>query len=279
MAGPGETFGPYRIVRRIGVGGMAETFLAVRFGPRNFEQRVCLKRVLPAFELDAKFVEQFVEEASIAASLRHSNIVGVIDVGEVGGTHFMALELVEGADLRSVLAKLPGERLRPDLVILLAVELAQALHHAHTQMRRGGPTGVVHRDISPSNVLISYAGEIKLADFGIAKAMRNSSASASGVVKGKIPYMAPEQARAEDLDARSDLFSLGVLLFEALSGRRPFDGATDVQTLTRVLSGERQFLREAAPDAPEELVETIERLLAFDREERWPSAEALLAAL
>jgi hypothetical protein len=289
MASTPERFGPYRIVRRIGVGGMAETFLAVRRGPGGFEQRVCLKRVLPAFEQDRKFIAQFMEEARIAASLRHSHIVSVIDVGEVDGAHFMALELVEGVDLRTLLEHAPDRRLTPEQVTLLAIDLAHALHYAHGlnaahALRDGDPSGalgggIVHRDISPSNILVSYAGEVKLADFGIAKAMRNASASASGTVKGKIPYMSPEQARGDSLDGRSDLFAFGVVLFECLVGKRPYDGASDVATLSNVLTGARTHAEDSLDGAPEALRAIVEQLLVRDREERFQGAEAVIAAL
>jgi serine/threonine protein kinase len=272
-------FGAYRIVRRIGVGGMAETFLAVRRGPGAFEQRVCLKRVLPAFEADQRFIQQFMEEATIAASLRHSNIVGVIDFGQVDGTHFMALELVDGVDLRALVRSVPGEKLSPELVTLIATELAQALLYAHNQTRRGVAHGIVHRDISPANVLVSYAGEVKLADFGIAKAMRSSGVTASGAVKGKVPYMSPEQARGETLDGRSDLFAMGVLMYELLCGVRPFDGDSDVQTLTRILSGEFRPILDENIAVPAPLAAIVEGLLVNEASKRIASAEALLSAL
>ena len=184
MAGEPREFGPYRLVRRLGVGGMAEAFEATRIGAGGFEQRVCLKRVLPAFSDDEAFVSRFQREARLAAQLRHTNIVGVIDAGEIDGAHYMALELVDGVDLRSLLKSSPNERVSPEMVALIGTDLAFALEHAHRTL--------VHRDISPSNILLSRSGEAKLADFGIAKAIDNPQVTASRTAQGKIPYMAPE---------------------------------------------------------------------------------------
>ena len=271
MAGEPRDFGPYRLLRRLGVGGMAEAFEARRAGDGGFEQRVCLKRVLPAFSEDAEFVSRFQREAKLAAQLRHTNIVGVIDVGEVDGVHYMTLELVDGVDLRSLLNSSPGGKLAWETVTLIGLDLAYALQHAHGTL--------VHRDISPSNILLSRSGEAKLADFGIAKAIDNAKATASRSAKGKVPYMSPEHMRGEDVDGRSDLFSLGVSLFEAMAGRRPFDGAHDVETMQRILEGDRQSLQEAAPQAPALLREIIERLIEVDRGVRTPSATRLIEEL
>jgi serine/threonine protein kinase len=271
MAGEPREFGLYHLVRRLGVGGMAETFEATRAAAGGFEQRVCLKRVLPAFSEDGEFVSRFQREAKLAAQLRHTNIVGVIDFGEVGGVHYMTLELVDGVDLRSFLKSSPGEKLAPDTVALIALDLAYALEHAHGSL--------IHRDISPSNILLSRSGETKLADFGIAKAIDNAAVTASRSAKGKIPYMSPEYMRSETTDGRSDLFSLGVVLFEAAAGVRPFDGAHDVETMQKILDGDRLALEEVAPDVPPALGEVIERLLELDPDARTPSATRLIEEL
>jgi serine/threonine protein kinase len=271
MAGEPREFGPYHLVRRLGVGGMAETFEATRAGAGGFEQRVCLKRVLPAFSDDAEFVSRFQREAKLAAQLRHTNIVGVIDFGEVGGVHYMTLELVDGVDLRSLLKSSPEERLSPDTVALIGLDLAYALEHAHGSL--------VHRDISPSNILLSRSGETKLADFGIAKAIDNVTATASRSAKGKIPYMSPEHMRGETVDGRADLFSLGVVLFEAAAGCRPFDGAHDVETMQKILEGDRRSLADIAPDVPAPLRAVIERLIEVDPDARTPNAMRLIEEL
>lgn len=247
---------------------MAETFEATRLGAGGFEQRVCLKRVLPAFGQDLELVSRFRREARLAARLRHTNIVGVIDVGEIEGAYYMALELVDGVDLRSLLKTSPQQKLLPETVALIALDLAFALEHAHGAL--------VHRDISPSNILLSRSGDAKLADFGIAKALDGAKVTASRTARGKVPYMAPEYIKGEAIDGRADLFSLGVVMFEAIAGSRPFDGAHDVETMQRILSGRRAPL---PPDAPPALVRIIEGLLTIDRDARIQTASDLLDAL
>ena len=279
----GEEFGPYRLVRRLGVGGMAETYEAIRRGPSGFTQHVCLKLVLPFFRDNEDFVRLFEREARLAAKLRHSNIVGVIDFGAIDGTPYMALELVDGADLRVLLDAQDGRRLSHELVALLGHEVAAGLEHAHAPRSGRSADGsaidaIVHRDVSPSNVLISRHGETLLSDFGVAKAISGTSRNQSAV-KGKVPYMSPEQLRAEPLDGRADLFALGVVLFEALAGRRPYEGAHDPATIMLTLAGDHPSLRGLAPDAPSGLCDVIESLLEPDRDDRPGSASALIDLL
>ncbi|MGD8825185.1 MAG: serine/threonine-protein kinase [Myxococcales bacterium] len=277
----GQRFGPYELVQRLGVGGMAETFEAIRRGPGDFAQRVCLKLVQPFFRDKPDFLEMFEREARLAAQLRHSNIVGVIDFGRIDGATYMALELVDGTDLAALLDSQPGRRLSPGRVALIGHDLAQALEHAHDP-RRDGTTGadktIIHRDVSPSNVMISRRGEVLLTDFGVAKAITGTARKQSAV-KGKVPYMSPEQLRAEHLDGRSDLFSLGVVLFEALAGRRPFQGEHDPATIMKILHGDRPSLKSLVPGAPAELCEVIESLLAADPQQRPVDATRLLELL
>ena len=271
-----EKFGDYELAHRIGVGGMAETFVAVRRGPAGFEQRVCLKRILPTFEDDENFVRMFLREARLSALLHHSHIAQVLDFGEVGGTHYLTLELVEGIDLRLALAHHARTQLpmNPDLVLYIAHAIAAALDFAHTADEHGVPAGIVHRDVSPSNVLLSDAGEVKLTDFGIAKSANRPNSVQSGTLKGKIPYMAPEYAFGRNFDAKSDLFSLGVTLYECLAGRRPFDGMNDLETIDRAKKGLHQPLDQIAYDAPPAFVEAIERLLRPEPDQRLPNAGA-----
>ncbi|MEM7435378.1 MAG: serine/threonine-protein kinase [Myxococcota bacterium] len=276
-------FGPYRIVRPLGLGGMAETFEAIRRGPSGFTQRVCLKLVLPFFRNDEDFVRLFEREAKLAAKLRHRNIVGVIDFGNIDGDYYMALELVDGIDLQGLLNGQHGKRLSHEYVALIGHELALALEHAHNPPRASGfdatgPGAIIHRDISPSNVLISRQGEVFLADFGVAKAVSGASQKQSAV-KGKIPYMSPEQLGAQACDGRADLFSLGVVLFQALSGEKPYDGGNDPSTIMKILNGDHPSLRGLAPSAPEGLCDVIERLIEPDIEARPQSALELLESL
>jgi serine/threonine protein kinase len=272
-------FGPYELLRRLGSGGMAETFLAVRRGPGGFEQHVCVKRILPSLESDPELVALFMEEARLAAQLRHANITQVVDFGVVAGSHYLALELVDGLDLRALLRALRehGRRLDPPLAVLIAIQLCAALELAHTPERHR--PGVVHRDVSPSNVLVSRAGEVYLTDFGIARALGSKRRTDSGVIRGKVPYMAAEYALEARFDARSDLFSLGVLLFEALAGQRPFDGVTELDTLSRIKEGRHPSLAALCPAAHPSLVAIVEQLLVPRPEERFQSAAALHEAL
>ena len=264
-------FGKYVLQRRLGVGGMAETFVARR--DDAVEQLVCVKRVLPAFNTDKDFIAQFVREARVAAKLRHSNIVGILDFGAVGSEHYMALELVDGVDMRGLLQMEKGERLDPELTALIGIQMAYALEYAHA-------AEVVHRDVTPSNILLSTHGEVKLADFGVAKALSGQSvATATGFIKGKVPYMAPEQMRGADIDGRVDLFSLGVTLFEALSGRRPFVGKHDVEVMMKVLEADRPKLAELVPDLPEGLADVVETLLAPKPEDRYADGGEVVDAL
>lgn len=272
----GRQFGSYTCVRRLGVGGMGETFLAVRRGEHGFEQRVCIKTIHPAYRESPDFVRLFFQEATIAASLRHSNIVSVIDASHDEG--YMVLELVDGLDLRTLLREQPSRRLPPALVTWVMLELCRALEYAHNRTLRGRPDGIVHRDVSPSNILVSYAGEVKLTDFGIAKAMSASGGEAS-TLKGKVVYMAPEQITGAPVDGRTDLFSAGVTVYELLTGRRPFDGDNDAATLKRITLGECVPLSEQAPFLPAGLTGVVDRLLAVDPKDRFQSATEVIDAL
>ncbi|MGB8223978.1 MAG: serine/threonine-protein kinase [Polyangiales bacterium] len=275
-----KDFGPYTLVQRLGVGGMAETFEAVRHGRSGFSQRVCLKLVRPALRGNVDSIELFEREARLAAKLHHGNIVSVIDFGEIEGTLYMALELIEGADLQVLLDA--RNRLSPQHVALIGHDLATALEHAHNPSGDGedglhDAGGIIHRDISPSNVLVGRHGEVKLTDFGLANVAEGGSRQSD--VRGKFPYMAPERLRADPLDGRADLFSLGVVLFEALAGRRPYDGGHDPATIMLIMAGEHPSLHDLAPGTPAELCQIVESLIEPDREKRPQSAAALAEQL
>jgi eukaryotic-like serine/threonine-protein kinase len=270
--------GAYEIQARLGMGGMAETFVALRRGPGGFAQRVCLKRIRQDAADDPELVRQFLAEAAVVARLRHAAITQVLDFGRDGDDYFMALELIEGVDLRELLERNPGG-LAPELVQYIATELATALDFAHRAGGEPKALPIVHRDVSSSNVLLSAEGEVKLSDFGIARPLDAPQHTRTGIVKGKVPYLAPEYARSGRFDARSDLFSLGVLLYECLSGTRPHDGQTELETLERASRGQRAPLREVASATPAGLVTEAEALLEADPNLRTQSAAALLEAL
>jgi eukaryotic-like serine/threonine-protein kinase len=272
MASLPDRLGPFELQRRLGAGGMAETFVAMRRGPAGFEQRVCIKRILPAYESDQDFVSSFLTEARTSASLRHANIVQVLDFGEHEGSHYLALELIEGLDLRALVQR--DALLDAELVVLVAAEVASALAYAHAA--DDDHPQVIHRDISPSNVLVSRNGEVKLTDFGIARVVGGSMNTASGVIKGKIPYMPPEYIDGGTFDGRGDLFALGVMMFELLHGFRPFDGDSELDTLRRIAAGDRKPFTASAGPA---VLACVERLLAKDPAKRYADAREFLDAL
>ena len=267
------SIGPFLIRRRIGAGGMAETFEGVRDGPAGFRQRVCLKRVLPALSGDQELRRLFLREARLAASLRHRNITQVVELGEDSGVYYLALELVEGVDLRTLLRRLPDRRLPVQLAILVGREIAEALEHAHAR-------GVVHRDVSPQNIMVSVDGEVKLTDFGISKALDDLRMTRSDMVRGNIWYMAPEMLeRGAVATPRSDLFSLGLVLFECLSGQRPYPASSLSAATLSVATGAITPLRELAPELSEPVLMLVERLTAFAPDDRYPEARAVVDSL
>ena len=273
------TYGRYHLLELVARGGMAEVFKAKARGVEGFEKVVVIKRILPELAANPRFVEMFVQEAKLAVHLSHANIVQVFDLGRAEGTYFIAMEYVAGYDLSRVLrrARRHGRAMGPELAAHVAAEVAKGLDHAHRRRDASGrPMGIVHRDVSPHNVLLSFEGEVKLTDFGIAKARTIvEDPAGSGVLKGKYAYMAPEQARDEDVDARADLFSLGVVLYEMLAGRNPLLADSDYETLQRVRAGRFEPLRAVAPELPEELLQIVERAMAPDREARYPTAADL----
>jgi serine/threonine protein kinase len=242
---------------------MAETFVAVRTGPGGFEQRVCLKRILPGRASDPKFVELFLDEARLLTRMSNSAIVQVYDFGKADGAYYMALELVDGMDLEALLQALQrrGRRLPWQLAVFIAVRILSALEYASTVQVDGQPLQLVHRDISPSNILLSMQGEVKLSDFGIAKAHGRTHKTATGMTKGKAAYMSPEQVRGEQLDGRSDLFAVGVVLYEMLAGLHPFDADTDLQLLNNILAGRCPLVRDHCAEVPQQVAELTHQLM------------------
>ncbi|MBS1122228.1 MAG: serine/threonine protein kinase [Deltaproteobacteria bacterium] len=215
-------FGPYRLIRRIAVGGMAEIHLAKTKGIAGFEKYVALKMIHPNFAEDEQFIQMLVDEAKIAVQLTHGNIAQTFDLGRVGETYYITMEYVDGADLYKILRRASEQDLEMplDVCAFVAKEITSALDHAHRKRDHSGkPLGIVHRDVSPQNVLISYSGEVKLVDFGIAKATMKARQTAVGVIKGKYYYMSPEQAWGDPIDYRSDIFSAGIVLYEMITGQ------------------------------------------------------------
>ncbi len=270
--------GPFLISQRIGGGGMGQTYVAERSGPAGFTQRVCLKRIITSDAEDARWIRMFQMEARLVARLHHPSIVSLIDFGEDQGDWWMALELVEGPDLKAILTGLHerGERMPVDCALYITAEVAKALHHAHARRFDDGTSaGLVHRDVSPSNIMVGMEGSVQLTDFGIAKVL-HAERTRTGDIKGKSGYMSPEQAMGEEVDARTDLFALGVVLYEMLAGARPFDGKTYIATQLNVATGKRADLRTMAPEVPGRVVEIVDALLKTEKNERPGTAAEVL---
>ena len=245
--------GKYKLVRLIASGGMAEVYLARQAGAAGFEKLVCLKRILPHLARDRQFVEMFLNEARLAARLDHPNIVSIHDLGEANGNYFIAMEFIDGPSLRAVAkrAQERGERLPIAEVVKIVSMAAGGLHYAHDLAGPDGkPLGLVHRDISPDNVLVHRNGMAKVVDFGIAKAANSSGMTRTGTLKGKVAYMPPEQLRGDALDRRADVFALGVVLYEMLGGKRPWEGDSEVSLIGRIMTEDPQPLSVLRPEAP-----------------------------
>jgi serine/threonine protein kinase len=268
-------FGKYLVVERIGLGGMAEVFKAKTFGAEGFERLLAIKRILPHLVEDTDFVSMFVDEAKIAVRLQHPNIVTIHDLGRAEGTLFIAMELVQGRDLRAVydVEEQRGGRVPIPVAIHVVMKMCEALHHAHFATGpRGEPLQVIHRDVSPQNVMLSYDGEVKVADFGLAKARGRMVQTQAGVVKGKLAYMSPEQLSGDEIDHRVDVFGIGIVLFELLTGTRLFLASTDMDTLRRVYDCQVPPMRELNPAVHPDLEAIVRRALAKDRDARYGTA-------
>jgi serine/threonine protein kinase len=267
----------YHVVSKIAKGGMAEIFLALQQGEQGFQKPVVLKRILPALAADPKFVRMFVDEAHIASTLNHSNLVQVLDLGRSGGQYFLVLEFVDGWSLEQIRRRAQNAKLKLPIPLALTIvsALCRGLAYVHTRERNGQPLGIVHRDVTPQNVLISQHGEVKLADFGIAKAIGKSERSATGIIKGKFAYMSPEQSQAQPLDARSDLFSVGTVLYLLTTGRKPFDGKTDADVIMQVRRARPEKPSTVVRDLNPDVERLINRALRANPGKRWQSAEQM----
>jgi serine/threonine-protein kinase len=274
----GSAFGPYRIVARIGRGGMAEVYLAQRTGPGGFARDLVIKRILPHLAEDQEFVRLFVNEAAILARLTHSNVAQVYDFGRIDDSYYLAMEYVRGTSLDRLLAVFAGSGLPIPIAVRVVADTARGLAYAHRATDAlGRPLGLVHSDISPSNVLISFEGEVKLIDFGIARA--GAQRTERGSIKGKIRYMSPEQCRAQPLDPRTDIYSLGIVLWESLTGRNLYDQDQPAEVLSAVLEQSTPRPGSLRAELPEALEAIAMRALEKDPAARFQRAEELAQAL
>ncbi|QDE96539.1 serine/threonine protein kinase [Myxococcus xanthus] len=269
--------GKYQLVRKLASGGMAEVFLAKAAGPRGFEKTLVLKRILPHLAEDAAFVEMFLGEARLAAQLEHPNIVQIFDFGEAEGSFFLAMEFIDGPNLRKLVKRAAEEALPPAFCAKVVAAAAEGLAYAHEfrDVETGEPLGLIHRDVSPDNILVSRQGAVKVVDFGIAKVAGQGHRTLTGVVKGKVAYMPPEQLQAKAMDRRVDVYALGVVLYELLTGKRPFDATTDVSVMQAILFEAFIPVSQRRPDVPLALQQVLDRALAKDRERRYADCRAL----
>ncbi len=275
-----QRFGDYHLVERIAVGGMAEVWRARAYGLAGFEKTLVIKRILDKLARDEEFVRLFIDEARIAVLLQHSNIVQVFDLGQAEGTLYMAMEYVHGLDLSRLVAKVKEQGAFPiPLALFIVGEVLKALRFAHERAGEDGvPLNLVHCDISPHNVLISHAGEVKITDFGISRAAFQVQ-SLHDSVRGKYAYMSPEQIENLPLDGRSDLFSLGIVMWELVTGRRLFKTRTREETLQKVKRAEVPSPRLYRPQVSEELEAIVLKALARAPEHRYRNAGEMLEAL
>lgn len=274
--------GRYHLIKKLATGGMAEVFLARQQGERGFEKLVCLKRILPSFASDPDFVRMFVDEARIVADLRHPNVVSVFDAGQDEGSWFMVMEYLEGHDLASIVRQAHARAVEVPVPIALQViaDAARGLHAAHVKHDLAGrPMRIVHRDISPQNLFVTRHGLTKVLDFGVARAANRSSKTEVGVVKGKLGYVSPEQLESLELDGRSDLYSLGVVLWELLVLERLFARASDAEVLRAIIEGRVPKASSKRAGLPDGLDALVSKALALDRNERFATCEDFATAL
>lgn len=277
--GAGKKLGRYTLLRRVAAGGMAEVYAARSHGVSGFEKKVAIKKILPQYSLNARFVDMLVDEAKIAVSLTHPNIAQIYELGLEDDTYYIVMEFVDGRPLNRLLQKVDarGHRTIPiEHAVHIVAEVSKGLYHAHEQRdHRGQPLGIVHRDVSPQNVMIAHTGDVKLIDFGIARAEGRAAQTNVGTIKGKLRYLAPEIALGLEPDHRVDVYCCGIVLFELLTGEAMFAPRTDVEAIEMASQAKVRSPRLSNPAVPVELEDIVMRALVRDRDRRYPSARAL----
>ncbi len=277
-------FGKYTLIRHLATGGMAEIYLALHRAMQGFEKLVVIKRILPQYCQNEEFIHMFLAEARIAATLNHANIIQIFDVGSVGRDYFIAMEYVHGEDLRSIVGQMRKKAYKTfplEMALGVTRGLLEGLGYAHDHKGLDGePLNIVHRDISPQNTIVTFQGEVKIVDFGIASAalkeLSSESKSEQGALRGKFPYMSPEQCRSLPLDRRSDLFSVAIMLYELTTGRRLFKGKNELDTLRRIVELPYPKPSDHRKDYPEDLERIVMKGLARDPAERYADAREML---
>ncbi|RMH45128.1 MAG: serine/threonine protein kinase [Deltaproteobacteria bacterium] len=272
----------YSITERLDQGGMAEVFRGVAESIHGFKKNVAIKRILPSLTKNDKFVAMFLDEAKLSLHLQHANIVQVFDIGIADGSYFLVMEYIDGCNLKHLLERLKqrGKRIAPAHAIYIMIETCKALNYAHhAEGPDGNPLHIVHRDISPPNILLSKNGEVKVVDFGLAKANTQIESTDPGVVKGKFSYLSPEAASGLEVDRRADIFAVGILLWEMFTGRRLFYGDTDYQTVELVRQARVPSIGALNPEIDAELEAIVRKALARDPDQRYQEAADLGDAL
>ncbi|SET60193.1 serine/threonine-protein kinase [Stigmatella erecta] len=278
-----QQVGKYQLIRKLATGGMAEVYLAKAAGPRGFEKTLVVKCILPHLAQEPSFVEMFLSEAMLAAQLSHTHIVQIFDFGEADGAYFLAMEYIDGPSLRTLIKRAAAQNLSLDPLVCarLVSQACEGLAFAHdfVDPATEQPLALIHRDVSPDNLLLSRQGSVKVVDFGIAKATGQTHKTESGVIKGKLSYMPPEQLRAKNLDRRVDVYALGVVLYELLTFRKPYVAASDVALMHAILYELPTPAVHYRPDLPVALQRILARAIDKDRDQRYPDCHAFQADL
>ncbi|MFO7707175.1 MAG: serine/threonine-protein kinase [Desulfobacterales bacterium] len=275
-----ETLGPYHLISKVAQGGMAELYLADYLRQDGFRRRVALKRILPHFAAHEEFIGMFIREARLAALLQHPNIVQVFDYGRISDISFIAMEYIDGRNLGEIMSR-AGAGLAVEPAVFIFSEICKGLEYSHSKIddQTGKPLSIVHRDISPQNILVSFQGEVKLSDFGISKARTEPNITQVGVVKGKLMYLAPEQLTGKGVDHRVDLYALGLVFYQALTGDFAYRFDSEVSAIRNIPTATVEPLRHKKPGIPEELDRIVIKCLEKSVETRYQSAAAINADL
>ena len=280
--GTPQRVGRYEVISHLATGGMAQIYLARQTGLGSFERHVVLKTILRERATDHRFVTMFLDEAKLAATLNHQNVAQVYEVDQADGAYFMAMEYVHGENARAILETTlrRGWTVPLELAVMIVSGAAAGLHHAHERRGKNGqPLNIVHRDVSPANIMVGFDGSVKVLDFGIAKAEERATKTVGGTIKGKYGYMSPEQCKGKQIDRRSDIFALGIVLYELTTLRRAFKGKDDFETMKRIVSGDVVLPSVAVPGYPRELEAIVLTAMANDPGARFQTAQELIEAL
>jgi hypothetical protein len=275
-----DRIGPYLLHQKVARGGMAELFLADYVRRDGFKRRVAIKRILPHLAGNPNFIKMFTREARVAALLQHPNIVQIFDYGKIKNAYFIAMEFIDGKNLAEIIGALK-QGLPIDKAVFIISRICEGLDYSHTKRdeNTGEPFHIVHRDISPQNLLISYQGEVKISDFGISKARSEPSLTQAGVIKGKMAYLSPEQALGEPIDHQADIYALGLVFYETLTGKRVYTFKNDIDAIRTIPKMDIKPLSKSVPDIPEELSRIVMKCLEKQKDNRYQNASAVYADL